>query len=156
MIRYFCIIFQDARINGSLKTIANYGVVLAVQSCRDLTGKVAIAAVFIPSLQEATGLLEKRLRRICSICEERQALAERDRSLSQRESSLHVCQHSYFQVPFACVCVCVCMFCTCVCVGTKLGRLTCALKGCCCGESNLSNVTSCKYTTIHVHVLGNI
>ena len=40
-----------------------------------------------PALQEATGLLEKRLQRMCSLCEERQALAERDRSLSQRESS---------------------------------------------------------------------
>ncbi len=39
-------------------------------------------------MQGATKQLEKRLRRICSICEERQALAERDHTLSLRKSSL--------------------------------------------------------------------
>ena len=108
------------------------------------------------SLQEATGLLEKRLRRICSICEERQALAERDRTLSQRESShtsaLALTPHPPHVPVCVCLCVCVCVcvsvcVCVCVCVcmcvyvcvcvmKTKLGRLSWAFRGCCCGESN--------------------
>jgi len=38
----------------------------------------------LTQLEDATAQLEKKLRRICSLCEERQTLAERDRSLTQQ------------------------------------------------------------------------
>ena len=42
----------------------------------------------ILSLQDATTDLEKKIKRICDICKERQELAERERALTQRMCKL--------------------------------------------------------------------
>ena len=48
--------------------------------------------IFI-SLQDATADLEKKIKRICEICKERQEVAERERALTQRKY-----QKKYFYI----------------------------------------------------------
>ena len=46
--------------------------------------------LILSSLQDATTDLEKKIKRICDICKERQELAERERALTQRRYLIKV------------------------------------------------------------------